>query len=48
MTDVKIRIIGTGNEIEDDFFDINDVFYLDTVIMTNGFVWHVFIIGEEE
>lgn len=48
ITDVKIRIIGTGNEIDDDFFDINDVFYLDTVIMKNGFVWHIFIVGEEE
>lgn len=44
-TSIQIEIFGTGNPIDapDRFlFDEDDYVYLNTVVMSNGLVWHVF------
>ena len=35
---VKVFIRGTGNPMS----DAEDAYYIDTVLMANGLVWHVF------
>jgi hypothetical protein len=39
--EVNISIVGTGNSIEDN--NVNSNTYFDSVLMSNGLVWHVFI-----
>ena len=37
---LNVAIVGTGNKMES---YINNDAYFDTVIMSNGLVWHIFI-----
>ncbi len=40
---VEVTIIGTGHPIPDTILGNNLQTYFDSVIMSKGFVWHVFI-----
>jgi hypothetical protein len=39
---IKFLIFGTGHPVR-----LDERFYLDTVVMNNGFVWHVYMIRGE-
>lgn len=36
------RIIGTGHELEQHVFDLIEWSHIDTVLMANGLVWHIY------
>ena len=36
---LEISVVGTGTEI----MEYNSIIYFDTVLMSNGFVWHIFL-----
>ena len=42
---LEIAVVGTGNVVEYNFEDIYE--YVDTVIMDNQFVWHVYANKEQ-
>lgn len=44
LIDVKFKIFGTGHQI----IDIENLYYLKTVQMNDGLVWHVFVLEDEE
>jgi hypothetical protein len=38
------KIVGTGHQIK----GINDLFFLKTVVMPNGLVWHIFSVDKDD
>ncbi len=42
-TEMHFRIYGTGHEIDDCCCGFTDYNYFDSILMSNGLVWHVFV-----